>query len=253
MTERLDAQQVALSGRLAEAAEAVGAPLSSGTVERLIRYLNLLCHWNRKINLVGTLPAEEIVTRHIVDSLTPLALQLPVGQWADAGSGAGFPGLVLKIARPEIAMTLIESSRKKAAFLHSVVGHLQLSGVSVCCDRLEQCQAPRSGFDLIVSRAVAPATVIASGVRLMHPNGRFIFFQSQQGAVTLEHQSFPGAAWEKTYSTPGVNGGPSRALVVMKRTSSRPGGVDDPNASAFPIGRPMLYSTPYPTVGDLLS
>jgi len=227
MKERSQAQRVALSDRLAGEAEVVGAPLSAETVERLIVYLDALCHWNRKINLVGALPAEEIVTRHFVDSLSPLALGLPAGQWADVGSGAGFPGLVLKIARPEITMTLIESSQKKAAFLHQMIGQLGLSGVSVCCDRLERCRAPRSGFDLIVSRAVAPAEVIASGARLLRPNGRFLFFQSQRGAVTLEHETFPGAAWEKTCLTPGLNGGASRALVMMRRTLSATGGVDD--------------------------
>ncbi len=233
MEERTQAQQTPLSNRLAdrlaEEATSVGAPLSAATVERLIVYLDALCHWNRKINLIGALPAAEIVTRHFVDSLSPLALALPSGQWADAGSGAGFPGLVLKIARPEIVMTLIESSQKKAAFLHHVIGLLQLSGVSVCCDRLERCQAPQPGFDLIVSRAVAPAEVIVSGTRLLRPDGRFLFFQSQMGAATLAQETFPGAAWEKTYPVPGLNGGASRALVVMKRTA--PGGVDD---SSFP-------------------
>ena len=232
MVERSHTQQIALSDRLAEEAVAIGVPLSTETVERLIRYLNALCHWNRKINLVGALPAAEIITRHFVDSLSPLALDLRASRWADVGSGAGFPGLVLKIARPEIAMTLIESSQKKAAFLHHMIGHLALSDVSVCCDRLERCRPPRPGFDLIVSRAVAPATVIASGARLLRPNGRFLLFQSQRGAMTLAHETFHGTAWEATYRTPELNGGASRALVVMRRISSGPGRADD--SSLFP-------------------
>jgi len=209
-----------LSDRLTEEAKAVGVPLSTETVAQLICYLDALCHWNRKINLVGALPAAEIVTRHFVDSLSPLALDLPAGRWADAGSGAGFPGLVLKIARPEIAMTLIESSQKKAAFLHHMIGRLQLSGVSVCCDRLERCRPPHPGFNLIVSRAVAPTRVIASGARLLRPNGRFLFFQSQRGAMTLARLSFPDITCEATYPTPAlIKGSAPRTLVLMRRIS----------------------------------
>ncbi len=181
-----------------EGAKTLGVALPADAIEKASRYLELLIRWNRKINLTGTRLPREIVLRHFIDSLTPLLLDLPDGRWADVGTGAGFPGLILKIVRPALSITLIEASEKKVAFLLSVIGQLGLTGITAICDRLERLPAPPEGFDILTSRAVSPGEVIRHGRRLLRPGGRFLFFQSQSDAALLEKTSHPGVAWEKT-------------------------------------------------------
>src|SRR5581483_1522907 len=98
-----------------------------------------LIRWNRRVNLTAIREEREIVVKHFLDSLFPLTLLNPSegARWIDIGSGAGFPGLVLKIARPHLEMTLVESAQRKATFLHHIIGTLGLTGVSVIHDRLE--------------------------------------------------------------------------------------------------------------------
>jgi 16S rRNA (guanine527-N7)-methyltransferase len=100
-------------------------------------------------------------------------------RWIDVGTGAGFPGLVLKIACPDLEMILLEATGKKVAFLHHLIGLLRLEGVSVVQDRLEHLRglAWEGRFDLLVTRAVAPAILLRTGVGLVRRGGKILFFQ----------------------------------------------------------------------------
>lgn len=100
-------------------------------------------------------------------------------RWIDVGTGAGFPGLVLKIARPDLEMTLLEATGKKAAFLYHFIGLLRLEGVSVLQDRLEHLRGPmwEERYDLLLTRAVSPAVILQNGVGLVRSEGRILFFQ----------------------------------------------------------------------------
>jgi 16S rRNA (guanine527-N7)-methyltransferase len=129
--------------------------ISAEQLGRTAAYLDLLLKWNAKINLTAIRSPEEIVTRHFGESFFAarhlLSKENQPGSAIDLGSGAGFPGLPMKIWSPSLAITLIESNGKKATFLREVCRTLHLSGVEVVSKRAEDVE-PRG--DLVTMRAV---------------------------------------------------------------------------------------------------
>ncbi len=133
------------------------------------------------MNLTSLRLEREIIIKHFLDSLAPLTIPTLVGgDWIDVGTGAGFPGLALKIARPNIKMTLVEATEKKTTFLHHVIGTLGLSGLSVVHNRLEHLKGGRwdGGYDSLFSRALNPKFVINKGSHLVRSGGHLVFFQA---------------------------------------------------------------------------
>lgn len=120
----------------------VARPVDAEKLRQLQLYLDLLLKWNSKINLTAVRDPEEIVQRHFGESLFAAEqLQLDTASTLiDLGSGAGFPGLPIKIAAPHLEVTLIESQQKKVAFLREVIRVLQLERISVYAGRAEQSQ-----------------------------------------------------------------------------------------------------------------
>ncbi len=118
-------------------------------------YLSELKKWNRTYNLTALKTDRDIIITHFIDSLLYLRA-IPEGSLkiADAGSGAGFPGIPVKIVRPESDITLIEPTRKKAAFLRHIIRVLKLAGITVIENRIEGLgEEYKKSFDLILSRA----------------------------------------------------------------------------------------------------
>lgn len=130
--------------------------LSSAQLGQMLTYLDLLQRWNRKINLTAIEGAEASVTRHFGESLYLSRWVELKGKLIDIGSGAGFPGLALKITFPELATTLLEPAAKKRAFLKEVARACGMDAVEVRGDRLEDFvrRNPRSKFNSATSRAV---------------------------------------------------------------------------------------------------
>jgi 16S rRNA (guanine527-N7)-methyltransferase len=156
----------------------IPAPVVSRETEaRLDAFAALLGEWNRRINLVSARDAAEVRTRHVEDSLQLLPL-LPPGPLADIGSGGGFPGLVLAAADPERPVTLIESDKRKAAFLATAAARLGLPKVAVQAARAENVAL--SGMAALTARAFAPlaqilpfaARFLAAGGLALLPKGR---------------------------------------------------------------------------------
>jgi 16S rRNA (guanine527-N7)-methyltransferase len=127
--------------------------ISREHIDKLAAYIEMIREASKKMNLVSKNDLPNLVERHILDSLTALIIfEFPVGlRVADLGSGAGFPGIPIAIARPDIKMELIESRRLKALFLKSVVESLDLTNVSVIHDRWEN---QSDTYDIILARAV---------------------------------------------------------------------------------------------------
>lgn len=139
-------------------------PLNENQIEQLCKYAELLVSWNEKINLTAITDDEGIATKHFLDSLTALQTGCVKGKVIDVGTGAGFPGLVLKIAKPEIELTLLDSLNKRINFLNSACEELNIDGVECVHARAEdggRDRQYRSGFDTVVSRAVANLTVLS--------------------------------------------------------------------------------------------
>ncbi|MBI5409852.1 MAG: 16S rRNA (guanine(527)-N(7))-methyltransferase RsmG [Nitrospirae bacterium] len=140
---------------LRKASRETGITLSEKRVPSFMTYLTELKKWNRAYNLTALKTDEDIIVKHFLDSLLYLkALPEDISNLADAGTGAGFPGIPIKIVRPDMDIALIESSRKKCAFLRHIIRTLKLSGINVIEDRLENLGKEYEGcFDVIVSRA----------------------------------------------------------------------------------------------------
>lgn len=156
-----------------EGAGAIGLRLDRDQVGLLGRHVDLLLRWNRSINLTAITDPAEVVEKHVVDSLA-LAPLLPGGTLLDAGTGAGFPGIPLRIARPELEVVLVDSVQKKVAFLKSALAELRLSGARAVAVRLQGDPAaehlPR--MHSAVSRALAePRTWLALAEHYVLPGG----------------------------------------------------------------------------------
>ncbi len=144
--------------------EKLNIVLNELQVNQLMDYAKLLVEWNEKINLTAITDDEGIAAKHFLDSMTAISTGFVKGKVIDVGTGAGFPGLVLKIAKPEIELTLLDSLNKRINFLKDVCEKVGIDGVEFVHSRAEDSgknRAYRGQFDTVVSRAVANMTVLA--------------------------------------------------------------------------------------------
>ena len=146
-------------------ANSAGFTLSDEQLSQFEHYKDLLIEWNEKINLTAITESDEVDTKHFVDSLYGLKFMANVKTVIDVGTGAGFPGLPLKVAKPELSLTLLDSLNKRLNFLKEVTAKLNLDDVTFIHSRAEDgavCASPlRESFDVAVSRAVANLSVLA--------------------------------------------------------------------------------------------
>jgi len=174
---------------LEQAASELGLSLSSEQLRQLTTHFSLLLKWNQKINLTSIRKPEEIATRHFEESLflTKLLPQ-PNGLLMDVGSGAGFPGLPLKIVWPGVETVLLEPNQKKATFLKEAIRSCGLGGIEVRAERLEDAVGTQLAgrAHLVMMRAVAPtAAVLTNLSRLLAPGGRIALFVGETSVTTL--------------------------------------------------------------------
>lgn len=133
----------------------LGISVSDDKIEKLIKYSELLKSWNEKMNLTAVCDDFGIATKHFLDSATPLLTGFTEGSVIDVGTGAGFPGMVLKILKPELDITLLDSLKKRLVFLEEVSKELSLA-VNIVHSRAEDGgRLMRGRFDTVVSRAVS--------------------------------------------------------------------------------------------------
>jgi 16S rRNA (guanine527-N7)-methyltransferase len=199
---------------LERGAAELGVVLSAVHLSQFDRFLAELQKWNRRINLTSANTIEEVITRHILDSLAGLAVlsDLPSGAAvADLGSGAGFPGLPIKIVRPDLDMTLIEPREKRAAFLTTVCALLKLQGLTVVEATLSAKHLPsdlEGRFRGVVMRAVTqPQEARVLATPLLTAGGRIVIWVSEQQVEDLGSEFAV-----HRYRIPGTN--VARALAV---------------------------------------
>jgi 16S rRNA (guanine527-N7)-methyltransferase len=166
-------------------------------------YLALLLKWNSRINLTAVRDPEEIVARHFGESLFAARQLLPFGSEPlaaiDLGSGAGFPGIPLKIWNAALSLTLIEANQRKATFLREVIRALELLDAKVLAERAE---AIASKADLVTLRAVERFDqVIPIGRRLLNPGGRLALLIGDSQAQTAK-QSLTEMRWQPLIPIP---------------------------------------------------
>ncbi len=178
----MSAQVSPLQQQLEAGIRALKLELPAPVALRLMAYQAELEKWNSAYNLTAIRTPLEMVTRHLLDSLA--VLPLVEGRILDVGAGAGLPGLVLAIARPELSVTVLDSNGKKARFMRHAVRTLGLGNVEVAESRAEEWQAP--GYDQILSRAYASlADFFESTRHLLAPGGQWLAMKGKLDAAEL--------------------------------------------------------------------
>ena len=220
--------------RLLTGAAALGIRLDRGQVERFRAYHEALVHWNRRVNLTSIVDEDRVQSHHFLDSLTAAsALPRPIlqhGRIVDVGSGAGFPGVPLKIAFPGLSLALVESTGKKAEFLERLVGLLGLYGVEVLAGRAETLgREPRlrERFDAVLARALGPLPVVAELTLPFARLGGALIAQRRGDLAREVEDAAPalralggGAADVRFVDLPDLADG--RALVVVAKVAPTP-------------------------------
>jgi 16S rRNA (guanine527-N7)-methyltransferase len=165
---------VTIEIRLAEGLAAMGAALDAAAQAKLVAYLRLIEKWNKVHNLTAVREPGQMVVLHLLDSLSVLPHVTGAKTLLDVGTGAGLPGIPLAIARPDLEVTLLDASHKKAAFLRQAKAELSLPNVRVACERVEKWQ-PAAPFDIIVSRAFSElADFVEQAGHLLAPGGTML-------------------------------------------------------------------------------
>ncbi len=236
---------------LAHALDAAGIALPAGALEGLAAFFDLLGDAGRQQNLTRIVDEAEWVEKHALDALLGLS-ELPElpdndgGSLVDVGSGGGVPGLPLALARPGWRVTLIESERRKAAFLEEAGAALGLgTRLSVRAERAERAgrdAARRDRFGAAVARAVGPAaTCLELTLPLVRPGGRAVLYRGPaQAAADLEaaRAAAPllggGAPWLRELTLPS---GAGRCLLVVPKVAPTPERF--PRREGVPAKRPL--------------
>ncbi|HHY55011.1 MAG TPA: 16S rRNA (guanine(527)-N(7))-methyltransferase RsmG [Chloroflexi bacterium] len=161
---------------LVEGCRQLGVPLSATTIAAFERYYQELVTWNQRLNLTAIVAYDEVQTKHFLDSLVSLPLlaeemgaplPLPAMHLLDVGTGAGFPGIPLKLASPALQLTLMDGTQKKIAFLEHLIQALELSATTLVHGRAEELgrtAAHRAQYDIVTARAVAPLATLVEYV-----------------------------------------------------------------------------------------
>lgn len=210
ISERLAAQA---QGLQRDAERVAGQPLSAHQCGQLLQYLDLLWRWNQAYNLTAVREPEQMIPRHLLDSLAILPWA-GHGRMCDAGTGAGLPGVPLAIMRPDLHVTLLDSVGKKVRFLRQVRRELRLDNIEPVQARLETFRHA-GGFDTVVSRAFASLAEFAALARhLLRQDSRLLAMKGRY--PTDEIAALPG--WLQVdsveqLSVPGLQ--EQRHLVMM--------------------------------------
>jgi 16S rRNA (guanine527-N7)-methyltransferase len=212
------------SGRVAlETIASTLAPFRAGPSEEQLRaiqdYLSLLLEWEKSINLTAIDDPIEILARHFGESLFAASLlQMGASRLADVGTGAGFPGLPLKIVTSDLELMLFESNSKKRAFLTEVVQRLRLTRVSIMRQRYEEFQAGDVGFDFVCARALGDYPVFLPwALRVLKPGGRIVLWVGTDESIRIGRRQ--GFIWDPPIPIPESR----RRVVLIGRKSVDPG------------------------------
>ncbi len=193
--------------------------------EQLRAYVDELLRATAEFNLTAIRDQDEAWERHVVESLRLVPRIEGSGRLLDVGSGGGLPGMVLAIARPEVQVTLLEATEKKARFLEATGAKVGLSNLTVVCDRAETAGAYdavlREAFDVVTARAVAPMRVLLEiTVPFAKVGGRIVAVKGQRAEVELTEAKH--ALSKLHVEVEGLERDPTATIVLMRKRGSTP-------------------------------
>lgn len=214
--------------RLAQKCSTWNISLTGAQLELLDRYAELLVSYNQKVNLTAITDPEGIEDKHFLDSLLFAAQPEVAGRMVDVGAGAGFPGIVARIYKPDLALTLMEPTGKRVDFLRYACESLGLAGVEFAKERAEEAARKhwREQFDLASARAVAALPVLAEYcLPLVRVGGCFIAMKGASAADELEAARGAirklGGTYRETRAFH-LPGGDARSLLLVEKISQTP-------------------------------
>lgn len=227
--------------------EKLGISLSDMQKEQFARYYELLTEWNKVMNLTGITEYEEVIIKHFADSLALVRICdiKNISTVIDVGTGAGFPGIPMKIAFPHLDIVLLDSLNKRLKFLDTVIGELGLEAVRTLHGRAEdhaRKKEYRENFDLCVSRAVANLSVLSEYcIPFVKKGGSFISYKS--GSASQETEQAKKAVYLlggkiteiDSFSLPGTD--IKRSLICITKVNNTPGQY--PRKAGTPSKEPL--------------
>ncbi len=237
---------------LVDGTQRIGIKLNKNQIEIFSLYLDLLIEWNQKINLTSLKNPQEIIIKHFLDSLTcikaiDLYSNIDKNSIVDIGTGAGFPGIPIKIVCPSIELFLLEARKKKSIFLEKLTKELNLKQVQILKGRAEtfgRCTEHREKYDIVISRAVAPLNILSEyclplvrvGGLFIAQKGRSYKSETEKGIKAIQFLGGELIKVEKI-QIPFIN--QNRYLLIINKKKNTP--LEYPRKEGLPQKRPLYF------------
>lgn len=225
----------------------LGVMLTEEQIDSFLIYYEMLEEWNQVMNLTTVTEYNEVMKKHFIDSLSLVKAYDPDKRTSviDVGTGAGFPGLALKIAFPDLKVTLLDSLNKRINFLDAVIDRLHLQGVETIHGRAEDFARPgklRESYDLCVSRAVANLSTLSEYcLPFVKTGGLFIAYKSERSAEEIQTAEKAitdlGGRRKETIKFQLPNSDIDRNLVIIEKVRETPKRF--PRKAGLPSKDPM--------------
>ena len=214
-------------------------------IEKFFKYMNLLIEWNKKINLTSIIEPKDIIIKHFVDCGTLLKYLNSNEKVIDIGTGAGFPGIPLKILDESLDITLVDSLNKRVNFLNEVVLNLNLNKIKIIHSRAEDLAKNmeyREKFDKVVSRAVANLTTLSEyDLPFLKIKGKFLGMKSLEIEEEIENArkaiDILGGKIEKVDKFDLIDSDIGRSIVIISKKNRTP--KQYPRRAGKPLKEPL--------------
>jgi len=231
--------------KLKEISKEINIELSEGQLAQFKKYMDLLLEWNEKINLTAITEEDEVVLKHFVDSMTVLKYIDEGASIVDVGTGAGFPGIPVSIAKDDVNVTLVDSLNKRINFLQEVISEINLTNIKAIHSRAEdfgQNKEHREKYDISVSRAVANLSVLVEYLLpLVKVGGKCICMKGSEVEEEITNAKFAikelGGKIEvvEEFYLPGTD--IKRNIIVIRKEKETP--KKYPRKSGTPSKQPL--------------
>ena len=231
---------------LLEKAEKIQLKIEEAQAKKLYDYMQLLLSWNEKMNLTAITDPNEVIVKHFIDSFTVSQYIEKDSYMVDVGTGAGFPGIPLKIIRPDISIVLVDSLQKRVHFLEEVIQKLTLTDIDAIHSRIEgfgKNKIYREKFDFVTSRAVANLAVLSEYMLpLLKISGKAICMKGANVETEIEDAKkaikILGGKIDKveTFLLPDTD--MSRNIIIIKKQQNTPNQY--PRKAGLPAKQPIL-------------